>query len=472
MGRYRKLMSNTLLFAIGNLGNKFIGFFLVPFYTFYLSASEFGTIDLLTTTTGLLLPVFSFGIFDAVLRFTMEGKEQTKILSSSLMVVFLGMLLSILCYPLLTFLPIPNSYFLYFYLLLFLQGINAVFMQFIRATNKMKLFTISSLLTTVVTLLLAVFFLKYYQLGMTGYLFTLIGAGFFSMVLLFFAGKIYQDIDIKAVDTSTMRTMLLYSLPLIPNSLMWWLMQLSDRYMIAFFLGAGANGLFAVANKIPSLLSMVHAIFFQAWQLAAIEERDSGDKTTFFNHVFSMLFAVMVLSTSAILLILKFVIGHLIAPEFYDSWQYVPFLLISVIFSSFSGFLGTNYIAMKKTSGVLKTSVVGAVVSVVSNLILLPAFGLNGASFSIMLSFFVIWVLRMIDTRKFVTIRIHWLQFVLSFFVLFLQIGLLYVGGRFEYLWGAGLFVLLMVIQVPTYRVVRELFGGRRGGKRVAELLQ
>lgn len=466
MGRYRKLMNNTMMFAIGNLGNKFIGFFLVPLYTFYLSTSEFGTIDLLITTTSLLLPIFSFGIYDAVLRFVMDTKERShKILSNSLLVVLIGTLLGILCYPILKSIQIADSYLVYFYLLLFFQAVNAVFLQYIRAMNKMKLFMISSLLTTIVTLLLALLFLKYYQLGIIGYLLSLLGANFFSMVLLFFAGKIYQDIDLKGIDKDTIRLMLIYSLPLIPNSLMWWVMQLSDRYMVTFFLGAGANGLYAVANKIPSLLNMINSIFFQAWQLAAIEESNSEDKASFFTNIFSVLFSVMVLSTSGILLVLRFIVGHLIAPEFYGAWRYVPFLLISVVFSSFSGFLGTNYIAMKKTGGVLKTSMIGAVISAISNLIFIPKFGMNGASFSIMLSFFIIWVLRMIDTRKFVTIHMNWLQFVMSFVVLFVQIWLLLMNVGYEYLWGAGLFLMLILMQAPTYKVVKTLFVKNRFAK-------
>lgn len=60
-----------------------------------------------------------------------------------------------------------------------------------------------------------------------------------------------------------MKEMLKYSIPLIPNAFMWWIISASNRFFILYFVGVEANGLFAVANKIPSFLSILYAIFFK-----------------------------------------------------------------------------------------------------------------------------------------------------------------------------------------------------------------
>ncbi|WP_201319164.1 MULTISPECIES: hypothetical protein [unclassified Paenibacillus] len=91
-----------------------------------------------------------------------------------------------------------------------------------------------------------------------------------------------------------------------------------------------------------------------------IEEAESKEKSAFFSNIFNMFSIVMLVSTSLILVHLKFIISILAAENFYEAWKYGPFLLLAIVFSSFSSFLGTNYIAAKKTTGVFKTSVIGA----------------------------------------------------------------------------------------------------------------
>jgi len=458
MNKYKKLFNNTLIFAIGNLGNRLITFFLVPFYTFYLTTSEFGTVDLLITTINLLLPVISFSIYDAILRFVLESKDQSKeIFSSSLIITFFGLGISVFIYPFFGMIEMFEGYFFYFYLLLIFQALNKNLLQFVRAQNQIKLYTVSSLFMTLVTLILTIILMKYFQLGISGYLYSLIGANLSSLVLLFLAGKVYNYIDFRSINVGTMKMLLLYSLPLIPNALMWWIMQLSDRFLVTFFLGVGANGLYAVANKIPNLLSIVNTIFFQAWQISAIEESNNSDNSAFFNSVFSILFSVMLVSTSSILLILRVLVKYLIAPEFYTSWRYIPFLLIAIVFSSFSGFLGTNYISMKKTSGILKTSVWGALANIILNIVLIPIFGINGASFATMVSFGIIFVFRVIDTRNFVRIKINIMQFLSSFCIIFIQVILMLTEKENIHYLSIPLFLILILLQIPTYRIVRDL---------------
>src|SRR5690606_38107953 len=119
-----------------------------------------------------------------------------------------------------------------------------------------------------------------------------------------------------------------------------------------------------------------------------IEEANSKDKSNFFSNVFNVFSMVMLLSTSLLLVHLKYIIEVLVADSYIESWKYVPFLLLGIVFSSFSGFLGTNYIAEKKTTGVFKTSLIGAIINIVLNLLMIPLLGLNGAAIATMISFF------------------------------------------------------------------------------------
>lgn len=457
MNIYKKLINNSLIFAVGNLGSKLIVIFLVPLYTYYLTTSEFGLVDLLTATISLLLPIFTLSVSDAVLRFVMDKNyDKQAVLINSLVVILIGFILLITVYPILIIIIPFDDYILYFYVLMLSQSIFITLTQFIRAKGMFKLFAVSGIVNALILLIFNILFLAIIKMGIFGYLLSLIVAFTLSNLFVCFAGQVKRDLDFKKVNTKLLKEMLKYSIPLMPNAIMWWVMGLSDRYIVTYFLGASANGLYAVANKIPSLLSMANGIFFQAWQMSAIEEAESKDKSIFFTNVFNVFSIFMLALTSFILVNLKILMGFFVSRDFYLSWQYVPFLLLGVVFSSFSGFLGTNYIAAKRTSGVFKTSILGAIVNIVLNIILIPIIGINGASIGTMLSFGVIWILRINDTKEFVSIKINVSKLLLTLSTIITQIFVLYINCDFDYFIQICLFTLMILINFNEFKLIAQ----------------
>lgn len=460
LNTYKKLIGNSFVFAIGNLGSKLISIILVPLYTYYLTTTEYGTVDLITTTTSLLLPIISLSIFDAVLRFTMDKRQPTdSVFTNAIVVSSIGALIAVLSYPILSYLNVFGDLLIFMYVILILQAFQSVSAQFVRAIGKVKVFALNGIVMTLVTGIMNIVLLVYLNMGVGGYLLAMVLSNLVSIVYLTFVGRTYKFINFKKIDKGLTKKMLIYCVPLIPNALMWWVMNASSRYFILFFVGASANGLFAVANKIPSLLSILNQIFSQAWQLSAIEEYDSKDKSKFYSEVFNYFSMFMFLGTSAILVVIKIAMDFAVAPEFYTSWKYVPFLLLGVVFSSFSSFLGTNYIAAKKTGGVFKTSIIGGIVNVVSNLIFVPWIGTNGAGISTMISFFVIWVIRIYDTKQFIDMKLNLKILVANISIIAIQIAILYLNlsSVTEMIFEGLLFIVLLIINKSLFKPVMQV---------------
>lgn len=463
MGTYKKLVGNSFIFAIGNMGSKLVSIILVPLYTYYLTTVEYGRIDLITTTTSLLLPIISLSIYDAALRFTMEKNQPTDaVFTNGLSVSVIGAIIAILTYPILSYFNVFGDYTIFMYIILILQAFQTLNAQFVRAVGKVKIFALNGILMTFVTGIMNVILLVYFDMGILGYLLAIVIANLISIVYLSLVGKTYRYINLSTINYSLAKKMLIYCVPLIPNALMWWVMNASSRYFIAFFVGASANGLFAVANKIPSLLSILNQIFSQAWQLSAIEEYSSKDKSKFYSEIFNYFSMIMLLGSSAILVVIKIAMEYVVAPEFYTAWRYVPFLLLGVVFSSFSSFLGTNYIAAKKTGGVFRTSIIGGIVNVISNLILLPLIGTNGASISTMISFFVIWIIRVYDTKQFINMQLNIKLITTNLFVIALQIIVLYMNfdTPVELSIEGLLFITLLVVNRTLLDPIKQLING------------
>ena len=461
MSNYKKLVNNSLIFAVGNLGNKLIVFFLLPIHTYALTTSEFGRVDLLTTTISLLFPIFTLSIFDSVLRFSMDKNyDKQAVLSNSLVVSLIGFVFLLLIYPVFVyFFPFGDIIF-YFYLLIFVQSLSTILTQYARAIGLIRLFAISGIVNAFVVLVCNLLLLMVFDLGVIGYIISLIIAHLICIVYVMISGKIQKDFTVNKINIKLTKEMLLYCTPLIPNALMWWIMGLSDRYIISYFLGLSANGMYAVANKIPSILNIINSIFFQAWQMSAIEEVDSKDKSAFFSNVFNVFSIVMLLSTSILLVFLKPIMVFFVTDSYYEAWKFIPFLLLGVVFSSFSAFLGTNYIASKKTGGVFKTSLLGAIINIIANIILVPIIGLNGASIGTMISFFIIWILRIRDTKGFVSIRLNVNKLVLTLIALMIQIRLLYMDLTFEYIFQMLVVFIIILINHKEMKLLIEKIKG------------
>ena len=167
--------------------------------------------------------------------------------------------------------------------------------------------------------------------------------------------------------------MLAYCVPLIPTAVFWWIMGVSDRYLVKWFVGSDANGIYAVAYKIPTILTILATVFMDAWQLSAIAE--SGDRRAqarFYARVWDAFFSAVCLCAGGIIAFSPLLIRLLAAESYYDAWRYIPILTLSMIAAAFSNFMGSVYVVTKKSTASLWTSLAAAAANIALDLFLIP----------------------------------------------------------------------------------------------------
>lgn len=432
MNRYKKLVNNSIIFVIGNFGSKVISLLMVPLYTYVLTTKQYGTVDLLTTTVSLLIPILSCSIDEAVLRFVMlddiSVKQRRGIFTTAIVMNIISQItFLIFIFPILSYLKILNNLLIPFMILLFFSQLQTTLSQYTRGIGKVKSFAVNGILMTIVTASLNVLLLVIFKFQVDGYIWSLILANLISVGYLFIVSKGWQSFSIRSVDKKMVRKMLSYSIPLIPNMVIWWVITGSTRYFILLFLGTSVNGLFAVANKIPSVLSIFTTVFQQAWQLSAFEEYTSKKSKEFFSNVFQFYYEFLFIGCSMIFIVLRTVIPKIIGNSFEKSWIIMPLLLVAVVYQSFSSFIGTNYTASMKTRGVFISSVIGGIISVICNLIFIPIFGIIGTGIGTLISFFVTFIYRYIDTNRFFEFNLNVKKFVMNNAVIIVQAMFLYM---------------------------------------------
>lgn len=420
MNKYKQLLANTAIFGIGTFSSKVLVFLLMPLYTHALTPGEYGIVDILMQTSNLIIPLVTLGIVNSVLRFGLDSAHnKNEVFSIGLVIILLGFLAFLILSPLLKLSDFISPYIWLIVLFVLTSSLRSLCSQFTRAKQMMKLYSLDGLLSTITTVVFTVLFLIPLKMGITGYILAIILSDALSSVFLFFVAKLHEHIELKK-KYAIMGAMLKYAIPLIPTTIFWWITNVSDRYMVTYMLGQGANGLYAVSYKIPTLMVLVSGIFMEAWQVSAITDSESS-RSKFFSNVFASFQSIVFIFAAIIIIGAKLAMFILVDDSFYLAWKYVPFLAMSTVFSCLLTFFGTIYMVEKKSMQSMLTMMAGAGSNIVFNLLLIPQFGVNGAAFATFISCALVFILRAKDTGKFLSFDWDAKQIIINTFLLFLQ---------------------------------------------------
>ena len=209
-----------------------------------------------------------------------------------------------------------------------------------------------------------------------------------------------------------MKGILKYSVPLIPNTICWWIVSSSDKYIILGELGTISNGIYSISNKFPTVLTMLASIFYLAWQDAAIREYNSKDRNIFFSQVFNKYFTLLMSMTIFLIPFTRLVIDKVVAKEYNMAWKYTGFLYLASVFSALCGFLGLGYQISKETQRSVLSTVCSALLNIIINIIMVRKYGLYAASFSTLSAYVFLMFIRIIHTKKYFRLKIMWNKFI------------------------------------------------------------
>lgn len=466
MNRYIYLLKNIGLLTLSSFATKLLSFFLVPLYTNVLSTSEYGIYDLFNTTIGVLLPILTLNIQEAVMRFSIDSKYDrksivtvaTKYFFISNFIVLLGLTINYLF----DFNPIIKQYSIFFFLMFFSQSLSGMIIMYVRGIDKISDLSISSVIASIITICLNIVFLAIFRWGLAGYFGANIIGPLIQCVFLICKTNITCDIKLQNKYSSEKKEMVAYSRPLIANSIAWWVNNASDRYIVILFCGLAENGIYSVASKIPSILNIFQTIFNQAWTLSAVKDFDPDDKNRFFTNTYKAYNCMMVIVCSAIIVSDKLLAKFLYAKDFYIAWKYVPWLTIAIVFGALSGYIGGFFAAVKDSKIFATSTVYGAVTNVILNLLLTPLIGALGAAMATAASYFEVWVFRYWHSKRYIRIKINLFRDIFSYFLLVIQSVLLLIDIQNILLHILELIVFIIIIILYIKDIILLLSKGRK----------
>ena len=448
--KWARLASNTLIFTIGKFVSKLIVIFMLPFYTSYLSSAEYSTSDLITNLCNLLIPIACLGVSEGIFRnaAAKEGDKES-FFTNGAVLMLIGSAIFLVLSPLLSLFDYFTDYIWLIIIYVLASNIHSVCSQYVCAIGRTKLFAVQGVINTMLTVLLNILFLVGFDMGINGYVLSIVLADFLSTVFLVLSAKLYRAFKPKKTNKRVMWDLMRFCLPLVPSTVFWWITGVSDRYMVAYLCSDAENGLYAAAYKIPTLLTYVVIIFNDAWKLSAVSEADDREGCAkFYSQVFKYYISVMFAGGAILAVSAQIFAKILFAESYFAAWVYIPILSAATVFTSLDTFLGSAYFTVKKTGMSFWTALIGAVVNIALNIILIPSYGAIGASVATYISYFIVFIIRAVTMHKFIPFRMYPVRLIINT-VLITAIAVVMTWWGSE-TWGVivscGIFLISLVI--------------------------
>ena len=396
----RLLLGNTLVFALGGLAVKAVSLVLMPLYTTALTAGEYGTAELLNSAIEIVLPLLSLGVVEALYRFSIDDDvPKDELFAGSLVVLGGGIVCTgVLCAlgSVVWGMEHAGSFFVLFCSVCVFKATT----QLARGLGHVRRFVVYGLINALAMVVSTYLLLFRAHLGVEGYLWSFAIGYLMGGLVAFLGSAEYRLLVPFRVDRVLLRRMLVYSLPLVPNLLSWWLVSVSGRYVVLWGSGVVAAGLFTAASKMPALVNIVASVFQQAWQYSTAREINSPDRGAFFGSVLRG-YSLATLSAAGLVIALNRPISRvMLQAEFSEGWRYVPLLMLVASFGVISIFFESFYQALKNSGVLMASTAMGAVVNVILGVALVPFMGPWGAGLAGAMAYALILVVRARDLRR------------------------------------------------------------------------
>lgn len=418
--RGKRLAKGTVVYAIGTLSSRVLSFLIVPLYTYYILPSDLGIYDLLYSTVGLLTPIISLQIADAAFVWMVQEKESNERCISAVY-KYLGcmsLVTAIIAVIVNHFWNIP--YCGYFIAMLLLNRWMATLQKLLRGLKEQKLFALTGVIYTFVFLCLNLIQIIGLKMGVVSLFQSNIVANVVVIAIILIKQRKLWLIDFKQKVWELQKEFLKFSIPVVPNQLNWWIVNSSDRYIVKFFLGSTANGVYSIAYKFPSVLQMLFQIFYQSWQDSALGEKNE-DGGVFYTKIFKLYYRVGFTILLPLMPFTKIFIELVMNSNYHDASKYISFLYLGTVFQAFSNFMGVGYLKNGKTEQASYTTIFGAVVNIIVNIGFIQLIGLHAASISTFLSFLVVFLVRVHQTKDGMQIQVEWREFMVLFIIALLM---------------------------------------------------
>lgn len=393
-----------MIIFLGKFSSRMIIFLLLPLYTALLDPSEYGTADLITTYITLLIPVLTIELEMGVFRFLVDergsDRNQGRILKNAVWLFNRFAAAFCIGYWIVSlFITIPYKIPVFFSILFgFYWGL---LLQIARGYGDNKAYAIGSFITGLVTAVSNIVLIKGLHYGADGILIST-AAGYLSCVIYLFLKLDLKNKYHGRLDNSLQNDLIRYSLPLVPNTVCWWIINAADRTIVSLLLGVAVNGIYAIAVKFPSAIASVFYTFTVSWTESAAVHINDSDRDKFFNEVFDTVLRLFFSLSIGVIAVMPFIFPFFIKEAYSEAYRYIPVAMIGALLNCIANMYNGIYVALKRTDIVAKTSVIAAAINLIVDLALMKTIGIYAAFLSTIAAYLWMFLYKNKNLKQYV----------------------------------------------------------------------
>lgn len=394
----RKLLKHTTIYGVGNILGKLVGFVMIPFYTHYLNPADYGTLELLDLSLSLTGLVLTMWLNASIIRHynDFEDPEERRQAVSTvfmlacfigLVVAIIGVLLSKQLSGLILATPTLHYYVTLEAVSFFVTSVNVVCLSYLRARLLSSYVVISGLAALSLSLFLNIYFIAIRHIGVVGVLYS----GLISGTLVTAVLAIYTVRQVGLVFSwSKLREVAAFGAPLILTSAAAFVVNFSDRFFLRHFSTIATVGVYALGYKFGFMLSLlVVQPFDMIWQARLYEIGKQDKSGRMFSRLFEYYCFVLVAAALGLSIGIKELLTIISPRDFHAAYKVVPIVALAYVFQGTNRFfLAGTYIA-KTTVFLAIVGVACAAANIGLNMLLIPRYGMVGAAWSTVCSFFM-----------------------------------------------------------------------------------
>lgn len=460
----KQLLKHTTIYGVGTMLGKIVGFIMIPFYTHYLSPADYGTLELLDLSASLIGLVLTMWLNASIIRhyndFSDPGERKQAVSTILILAFFIGVVITIFgiwfARPLSTLiLSAPRfHFFVELEAVLFLVNTTTtVCLSYMRACQLSSLVVGSSLIGLVLSLSLNIYFIGIRHVGVVGVLYSSLFSSTLIAVLL--SAYTIRQVGLT-VSFDKLRAIVAFGAPLVVTSITAFVVNFSDRFFLRHFSTVATVGIYALGYKFGFMLSLlVVQPFDMIWQarLYEIGKRDKSGRT--FARLFEYYGFVLVAAALALSIVIKELLSVISPAQFHAAYKVVPIVALAYVFQGANRFFLAGTYISKKTLPLGAVGLVCAAVNISLNLLWIPRFGMLGAAWSTLFSFFL-----MSSLAWYVSQRVYPIPYVFSRVAMLIGLAtLLYLGSSLVNIPSLMLEVLVKLALFAAFPVVLYLLG-------------
>ncbi len=463
MNKMKRFFSTTMVYLIGSVLSKLVVFFLLPLYTSRIATEQYGVYDLVLAFVMLFAPIAFFQIWDGMFRLGFDyekTEDKYKVINNAMLISGCGVIVYTLIFGIVySILRFDHAVYILLYGLFL--SLNYLYGYICRVFLANKLYAISGLISTIVTTVCNVVLIVCFNWDIRSlYLAPILGMAL-QVVIVECRYGILVKFKKSHINRELIKSMLKFSLPLCLVGASYWLLSGFTKLLITGMLGAAENGIFGIANRFASMVTLAVTIFQYAWNELAYMMAKDEDRVDSYNLCIDLLLKFIFLGGAAICVFIKIIFPFFVRGEYTSAIQIIPATIIGSMMNAMASFVATLFMTEKKTGSIVGSILIAAALNVVSGFFLTKYFGLQGATIALGAGFTLLMVIRLIQAKKQIRITIDMKTLLLLTAILAASIVEYYLAKHIVWdiltLLGIGALFLLMI-----KKYLKMLFGKKK----------